>query len=96
METGEVNLLNIIPQSISVNGSGKLLLRRCNISVTIGLQGYPANLFIDLFYFFILFTASATTVTPVATTVSGGLKIESSLLQATCLIFMSNILILFL
>ncbi|XP_067296981.1 uncharacterized protein [Pseudorasbora parva] len=57
---GTLSLLNIIPQSVSVNGS-----------------------------------ASTTTIAPTATTASSGLKIESSLLQATCLIIMTKILKLF-
>lgn len=61
--------------------------------MSLGKYSYFANAFI---------TALATTVTPAettattATTASGGLKIESSLLQATCLITMSKILRLFL
>ncbi|XP_016112574.1 mucin-5AC-like [Sinocyclocheilus grahami] len=65
--TGGVDPLNIIPSTVSVNGSV--------IATTV---------------------AATTTTTAAATTASSGLKIESSLLQATWLIIMAKILHLFL
>ncbi|XP_052400227.1 uncharacterized protein LOC127947241 [Carassius gibelio] len=79
VETGEVNQLNMIPQSILVNGSA--------LDTTVTPAAATASTASTL-------TKGTTSTT--ATTTSGVLKIESSLLQATCFIIMSKILRLFL